>query len=97
MITTISSSRGSRSDSSDSRADRILPGIQVGCMMYGVWGMYRGRMGRMVHLGFYRGARMAAGGARQKHFGSSSGGGETDSVYCPQRAHSRDQAQYGQI
>ena len=47
MITTISSNRGSNSDSNDNRADRILPGIHVGCMRYGVWGMYRGRMGRM--------------------------------------------------
>ena len=31
----------------NNRADRILPGIQVGCMRYGVWGMYRGRMWRM--------------------------------------------------
>ena len=28
-------------------ADGILPVIQVGCMMYGSLGMYRGRMGIM--------------------------------------------------
>ena len=45
MITTIRSSRGSSSGSTDSRADRILPGIQVGCMMHGVWGMHMGNDG----------------------------------------------------
>ena len=31
----------------NNRADRILPGIQVGCVRYGAWGMHRGMMGRM--------------------------------------------------
>ena len=31
-------------------ADRILPGIHVGCMRYGVWGMHRVRMGRMGRI-----------------------------------------------
>ena len=61
MITTISSSRGSRSENSDSRADRILPGIQVGCVMYGAWGMHRGRLGIMgivrSSMGRVRGGR----------------------------------------
>ena len=29
----------------NNRTDRILPGIQVGCVRYGVWGMYMGKDG----------------------------------------------------
>ena len=34
----------------NNRPDRILPGIHVGCVRYGVWGMHRVRMGRMGRI-----------------------------------------------
>ena len=45
----------------NNRADGILPGIQVGCMMHGALGMYRGRLGIMgiirSSMGRMRGGR----------------------------------------
>ena len=53
----------------------------------------------MVHLGFYRGARLAAGGRAPKTFRLFIGGrGDRLSVRSTaRRAHSRGQAEYGQI